>query len=86
MKQALNKNQSGLALGSVFAIFHTLWVFVVGIGLGKWVINKGYSIHFLANAPTINSFSFTTALIGIISAFVSGYIVGWLIVYFYNKF
>ncbi len=82
----INKNQLGLTLGIVFAILHAAWVVIVGIGLGQSLIDRLHSVHFLSDVHNIISFSLGTALIGIIIAFISGYVFGWLFAVLWNWF
>lgn len=82
----INKNQAGLTLGSVFAILHATWVVIVGIGLGQGLMDWLHSVHFFNDSITIISFSLGDALIGIITAFISGYVLGWLFAVLWNWF
>ncbi len=82
----INKNQIGLTLGSVFAILHAAWVVIVGIGLGQSLADWLHSVHFLSDSVAITGFSLGAALIGIITAFISGYVLGWLFAVLWNWF
>lgn len=86
MVQELNSNRAGLALGTLFAIFHFIWLILIGINFGQTSANIWHSMHFISDMHTIEAFSFGTALIGLILAFVAGYVIGWLFAYLYNKF
>ena len=84
MADEINKNQLGLTLGIVFTILHALWVIIVWVGLGKSVVDWMHSIHFLSDVHTITAVSLGTAVIGIIVAFVSGYVLGWVFAAIWN--
>lgn len=79
-----SKNQAGIALGALFGIMHTLWVTTVGLGFGQPVVNSLESWHFLSSNYSTTAFDPLTAVIGIIGAAVSGYVIGWIFIYIYN--
>lgn len=79
-----NNNQAGIALGALFGLMHTLWVTAVAIGFGQPIIKSLESGHFLSTTYTTISFDPVTAVLGIIGAAVSGYIIGWTFMYIYN--
>lgn len=81
-----NPNQAGLTLGILFAILHILWIIAIGIGFGQRLVDWAHSIHFVECQHTILSVSAGTAIIGIITAFISGYILGWLFAVLWNWF
>jgi hypothetical protein len=82
----LNKKQAGLALGSLAALYHLLWVLAVALGYGQALLDWAYSMHFIDSAQFVGTANFATAIIGIIKAFVCGFITGWLFAWFWNKF
>ncbi len=82
----LNKNQAGLTLGTISAIFHTLWAIIVAVGLGGSLSNWIHFMHFMTDIHVIASFSISTAIFGIIEAFIIGYVVGWLFALLWNWF
>lgn len=81
-----NKNRMGLAIGSLFATMHFLWILVVAFGIGNVLVDEVISIHFFTGAFTILDFSLAMVLFGIIGAFVSGYVMGWIFACFWNLF
>lgn len=81
---AKERNQAGIALGTLFGLMHTLWVAAVGAGFGQPIINTLESGHFLSSNYTNNPFDPITAILGIVGAAVSGYIIGWIFIYIYN--
>lgn len=82
----MNKNQWGLALGSLFGLTHLLWVSAVATGLGQSLADMMHSAHFVSMEFTISDFSLGTATFGIIGAFVVGYVTGWVFGWLGNLF
>ena len=81
----LNKNQAGLTLGLISALGHLLCVIAVAIGIGQALLDWTLSYHFISVAKTVVSSSLGLAIVGIISAFICGYIVGWVFAFIWNK-
>lgn len=80
----MNRNQAGLALGLLFAAMHALWVAAVGIGVGKPFLNWLHGLHFVSNPYTVTAFDPVTAAVGIVAAFISGYVIGWAFAFAWN--
>ena len=78
------RNQVGIALGTLFGLMHTLWIVAVGAGASQPIVNALESGHFLSSNYTTTSFDPATAILGIIGAAISGYIIGWIFIYIYN--
>jgi len=81
-----NKKQFALALGVFSAFFHALWVVAVALGVAQGLLDWTLSMHFIDTLQTVTVFSLGTALIGILKAFVCGYIAGWVLAWLLNKF
>ncbi len=81
-----NKNRMGLTLGSLFSLSHLLWVIIVALGFGQKILDSAHSYHFVGGDHPVESFTFLTALLGVIFAFICGYIVGWLFACIWNYF
>lgn len=81
----LNGNKVGLVLGFFFVILHALWALIVGLGLGQKYLDWILPLHFIDMLCAVTAFSWASALILIIAAFVGGYIAGWLFVLLWNK-
>ncbi|QKQ98386.1 hypothetical protein GKQ38_02555 [Candidatus Nanohaloarchaea archaeon] len=79
-----SKNQTGIALGALFGLMHTLWVVAVGAGVGQPVVDALESGHFLSSNYSVTAFEPVTALTGIVEAIIAGYIIGWAFIYIYN--
>lgn len=86
MKKSCNKRSSGMALGTLFAAMHFLWIIAIAGGLARGIARWGHQIHFMNMSYTLISFDIGNAVIGIISAFISGYLIGWAFAWLYNKF
>lgn len=69
-------NRAGLALGTLFAAMHALWIVAVWRGAGAWFLDGLHGYHFVTNPYTLTAFDAGTALIGVAGAFVSGYVLG----------
>ncbi|MBI4440405.1 hypothetical protein HY638_05520 [Candidatus Woesearchaeota archaeon] len=78
MKTTLNKTQFGLALGTLFGALHLLWVISVGGKIAQGLVDYWHGVHFLTEVHTIGAFSIGPAIIGVIIAFISGYVLGWV--------
>lgn len=81
-----DKNQMGLALGSLFTTMHLLWIIVVALGWGEKLIMLAKDSHFVISITEVGAFSFMTALWGLLWAFIGGYITGYIFAYFWNMF
>lgn len=79
-----DRRQAGITLGALFGLMHTLWVTAVGLGFGQTIINALESGHFLSSTYSTTSFEPITAILSIIGAAVTGYIIGWIFIYIYN--
>jgi len=82
--EKIKGNKLGLVLGFFFAIIHALWVLAVGIGIGQSFLDWIMPRHFIDMAYGVLPFSFVTALVIIIAAFVTGYLAGWLFTLLWN--
>lgn len=80
----LNRNQTGIALGALFGLIHTLWVVAVGAKFGQSILNALEAGHFVTSNYSINGFDPMTAVLGIIGAGITGYLIGWSFAYIYN--
>ncbi|HCR81487.1 MAG: hypothetical protein UY13_C0002G0179 [Candidatus Pacebacteria bacterium GW2011_GWB1_47_8] len=74
----VSPKQAGLTLGTAFAAYHTIWVVAMMIGLGRVWFEWVQRLHFVTVTYELESFSLANALLGIASAFVMGYVMGWI--------
>jgi len=80
----INRNQAGIALGLLFGVWHALWEVAVAVGSADLLLDWLHGAHFISNPYTLSKISLGTALLGIIGAFVSGYVLGWVFALFWN--
>ena len=85
MREDFDKNRAGFALGTFFAITHFLWIVIVALGFGEGLFSWWRGVHFIDLSFNIASFSIVSAIIGIVGAFITGYVSGWVLVWIYNK-
>lgn len=78
------KNKLGLTFGIFAAALHAVWAIIVGLGFGESVINYIFPLHFLNAAYEVLPFSFGTAAMLILFAFVGGFIMGWVLMVLWN--
>jgi len=82
----MGRNRAGLALGFLFGLMHLLWVLAVWAGMGQALANMAHSVHFLADMHEVVSAGVGTALFGIVGAFLSGYVTGWVFALLWGLF
>lgn len=80
----LNKNHVGLTLGILSGLGHLLWVLAVAIGLGQKLLAWSLSMHFITDGKVTGEPTFGLAVLGVIYAFVCGYIIGWIFATVWN--
>lgn len=83
-KNELNGNKVGLALGALCALLHAVWALAVGLGAGQRFIGWVMPLHFIDIAYSITPFSWNTALMLVVAAFVGGYVMGWVFAWIWN--
>lgn len=82
----LNKNKTGLAIGSFYAVFHFGWAVMVAAGIAKPFADWVLSLHFMTLTYSINAFQIGTAALLVVYAFAAGYVLGWGFAAVWNKF
>ncbi|MBU0930117.1 MAG: hypothetical protein KJ623_03520 [Nanoarchaeota archaeon] len=85
MKEEVNKNKLGLTLGIFFAGLHFLWVIAVLAGIAQTFLDWIFPMHFLNNVYSVVNFSLGYALALVALAFVSGYIMGFVLAWLWNE-
>lgn len=78
------RNRAGVTLGLLFTLCHIIWLGLVLTDLSNRVINVTAQAHFLAFQYGTYTFEPVTALLGIIGAFATGFITGWLFAVIWN--
>ncbi len=82
----MNKNKSGLVLGTTLGLIHLAWSILVATGAAQPLINFIYRVHFLNNPFTIQPFDVQSAATLIVVTFAVGYVVGCVFASLWNKF
>lgn len=80
----LDKNTTGLILGTFAGLVHLLWAAIVGLGFGQTLLDFIYSMHFLNNPFTVASFDLVRAATLVVVTFVCGYLAGWVFAAVWN--
>lgn len=86
MKNELNKNSTGLAIGGLVAIMHFGWLVLVGIGVAKAFYDWILELHHISLPFTILPFDIVNAILLLVVTFVGGYIFGWVFAAIWNMF
>lgn len=81
-----DQNRGGLVLAIIFAATHVAWVGIVWSGAGQAVLDSLHGYHFVANPYELAAVDPVTSLVGIVGAFVSGYVLGFVAVLLWNLF
>jgi hypothetical protein len=74
----LNKKQVALAFAIMSALGQLLWTLAVALGIGKAILDWSFTSQYIILAHVLGSVTLGTAVLSIASAFVFGYIVGWI--------
>ena len=80
----IDRNQAGIALGLLFGVWHALWEIAVAVGAAGPLLDWLHGAHFVSNPYTLSKFSLGAALLGVIGAFASGFVIGWVFALFWN--
>ncbi|KKQ35392.1 MAG: hypothetical protein US50_C0016G0022 [Candidatus Nomurabacteria bacterium GW2011_GWB1_37_5] len=80
----LNKKQTGLGLGLLFGFMHLMWVLAVALGIAQSLIDMMLNYHFISASKTVTMVNLGSGLMGVVGAFICGYIVGWFFALFFN--
>ncbi len=80
MAEKLNTKKLALTLGILSGLLHTLGVLFISQLMRYWTW-----VHFITFQYTTQPFSFGIFVVGIITAFLAGAVIGWLFALIYNK-
>lgn len=80
----MNKQKTGLAVGSFAAVMHIVWSVLVMLGLAQPLYNWILALHAVEVPVTIGEMSIVGAIVLIVVAFVVGNIVGWIFASVWN--
>ncbi len=86
MNMQIDKNKTALTFGFLISSMHLFWSILVAFGFAQMLLDFVLSIHMLNIPVTVATFDFLKALELILMTFVVGYIFGWLMAFFWNKF
>ena len=81
----LNRNRTGLIVGSFSGAWHVLWSFMVAIGIAQTVLDWIYRLHFLDNPFHVSGFNILKAAVLVTLTFVIGYLGGWSFAFLWNS-
>ena len=82
----LSTHGTAMTLGTFLALFHFVWLLLVGFGWAKGFMDWILSLHMINMTFGMTAFSFGPALMLLIMTFVMGYIFGWVFAYLWNYF
>lgn len=82
----LNKNKTGLVLGTLFAFVHLIWAILIAISplLMQNLIDWIMRLHFLGIGILIHPFSIINAILLVVVAFICGFVFGWIFAFAWN--
>ncbi len=81
----INKNKTGIMLGTFLGFWHVLWSALVGIGAAQGILDFIYRIHFLNNPFQVQAFNINSAMTLVIITAMTGYLIGWICAAIWNK-
>ena len=82
----LNQNKVGLTCGLFYVLCHIGWVLMVAVGIAKPLLDWILALHFIVMDYSINAFQVMPAVLLVVIAFASGYVMGWLFAALWNVF
>lgn len=77
-------NRAGLSLGLLFAAMHAAWLVLVAAGLAEPALNLMLEAHLVAFQYSALPFDPVTAILGVLGAFASGYVIGAAFAFLWN--
>lgn len=80
----LNKNKTGLLLGTFLGLWHLTWSLLVALGAAQTLLDWIYALHFLNNPFQVGPFRFGTAILLILITSIIGYLFGWVLAFLWN--
>ncbi|MEK7586775.1 MAG: hypothetical protein AAB453_02815 [Patescibacteria group bacterium] len=86
MEMKIDKNKTGLTFAFLISLMHLFWSILVALGLAQVLLNFVFKIHMLSLPVTVMPFNLTNALMLVVVTFIIGYVFGWLMAFFWNKF
>ncbi len=81
----LNRNKTGMALGSLAGLGHVFWSVLVFFGWGQAYLDFIFNLHTLNNPLVVGQFNLSRSVLLIIVTAVIGYILGFVFASIWNK-
>lgn len=75
----MNANKLGVLIGSFYAAWHAGWSALVAAGVAKPLLDWILRLHFLSFEYVVYPFDAARAATLVLAAFVSGYVIGWVL-------
>ena len=82
----ISKNKLGIVIGSGFGLWHFVWSFLVAVGIGQWLLDWVFRLHFIQPAYVVRAFNPAFAVALIIVTSVLGYLFGSVAAAIWNWF
>lgn len=77
----IGPHKFGLVLGITFVIYHLSWLVSLLLGFGDLWLKWTGSLHSVKFEYQILEFDLITAIVGLVGAFIVGYLMGWVFRY-----
>jgi hypothetical protein len=84
-KVILSANKAGISLGALFALMHTLWSLLFASGLGANIHEYIRGMHYIGTQTMYAPFNLASAIIGVVLAAITGYIIGCGFAWIWNQ-
>lgn len=81
----MNKNYTGLVLGSFVSALHLGWSILVAAGVAQPLMDWIFGLHFLNNPYKVMQFDLLTALTLVVVTFAVGYVAGVFFAFLWEK-
>lgn len=77
----IDPHKAGLALGITFVVYHAAWLVSLILGFGDLWFKWSGGLHFVEINYQLKSFDVVTGAVGLVGAFILGYVMGWVFGY-----
>jgi hypothetical protein len=81
-----NPHSFGLVFGIFLAVWHALWSLLVWLGAAQPLIDFIFRLHMIIPPYKIAAFNLATAAALVALTAVSGYAMGWVVSFIWNRF
>lgn len=81
----ISRTRAGISLGLLFTLCHAVWIVLVLTGMANQVVSTLAQAHFIAFQYATLSITATMVVWGIIGAFATGYLTGWIFAFIWNE-